>query len=108
MEILNKAKAMFDTAAVKTGELIYDGKCNIQLARVCAELKKQYEKLGRLCYRKLNGQKVDDNEFDSLVEKIGVLKTEIEALREGRVEEPEFESIVFEDGEPVGEPEEAE
>ncbi len=101
MEILNKAKNVFDVAATKTEEFIYDQKCNIKMARVCADIKKQYERLGRLCYRKIGGLKIDENEFDAVVEKITVLKTELNALRDGTVEEPEFESIVFEDGEPV-------
>ncbi len=101
MEIINKAKELFDTATVKTEEFIYDQKCNLQIARVCADLKKQYERLGRLCFRKIKGLKIDDNEFDTVVEKIEALKLELTALREGKVEEPEFDSIVFEDGEPV-------
>lgn len=104
MEILNKAKELFDTATVKTGEFICDQKCNLQIARTCADLKKQYERLGRLCFRKLKGLKINDNEFDSVVEKIEVLKTELTALRDGKVEAAEFDSIVFEDGEPVEEP----
>ncbi len=101
MEILNKAKVLLDTATAKTGDFIYDQKCNLQIAKVCAELKKLYERLGRLCFRKLKGLKIDDNEFDEVVEKIEVLKLELNALREGKMEEPEFDSIVFEDGEPV-------
>ncbi len=101
MEILNKAKELFDTATVKTEEFIYDQKCNLQITRVCADLKRTYERLGRLCFRKIKGLKIDDNEFDLIVEKIENLKLELTALREGKVEEPEFESIVFEDGEPI-------
>lgn len=98
MEILNKAKSLFDTVNVKTGELIYEQKCNLKMAKVCAELKKAYEKLGRLTYRKLNGVKVDDAVFDSAVENIEVLKLELDALRNGNHSN---DSIVFEDGELV-------
>ncbi len=108
MEILNKAKELFDTATYKTEEFIYDQKCNLQIARVCAELKREYERLGRLCFRKIKGLKIDENEFDAVVEKIEVLKVELTALREGKMEEPEFDSIVFEDGEPVEVPEDGE
>lgn len=104
MELLSKARELFDTATVKTEEFIYDQKCNLQIARACADLKKQYERLGRLCFRKIKGLKIDDNEFDAVVEKIEVLKVELTALREGKIEEPEFDSIVFEDGEPVDAP----
>jgi hypothetical protein len=100
MEILEKAKALFNTASEKTGDFVYSQKCNIKIARVCAELKKEYERLGRLTYRKLKGMKVDD-EFDATVEKVEVLKMELAALREGKVQQPQFDSIVFEDGELV-------
>ena len=101
MDIFNKAKDLFDIATVKTGEFVYSQKCNLQLAKVCAELKWEYERFGRLCFRKLKGAKVDDNEFDALVEKIEILKLEISAIREGNVEEPEDNSVIFEDGELV-------
>ncbi len=101
MDLISKAKELFDTATIKTGEFVYDQKCNLQIAKVCAQLKKQYERLGRLTYRKLQGLKIDENEFDSVVEKIDVLKMELSALREGGAEEADFDSIVFEDGEPV-------
>ena len=101
MDLYSKAKSVFDTVGGMTEDFIYDQKCNIRIARVCAELKKAYEKLGRLSFRKLKGLKVDDNEFDAAVEKVEALKIELVCLREGKVEEPEFESIVFEDGEPV-------
>ena len=69
MEILNKAKSLFDTVNVKTGELIYEQKCNLKMAKVCAELKKAYEKLGRLTYRKLNGisgfPRMAESEYDA-------------------------------------------
>ena len=100
MEILEKAKAIFNTASAKTGDFVYTQKCNLKIAKVCAELKKEYERLGRLTYRKLKGMKVDE-EFDITVEKIEVLKMELAALREGKVQEPEYDSIVFEDGELV-------
>ena len=101
MDFLEKAKVVLGAASAKTGDFVYAQKCNIKIARVCAELKKYYERLGRLTYRKIKGMKVDDNEFDSLIEKIEVLKIELAALREGKVEEPECNSIVFEDGELV-------
>ncbi len=101
MDFLEKAKSVLDTASAKTGDFVYAQKCNIKIARVCADLKKLYERLGRLTYRKIKGIKVDDNEFDGLIEKIEVLKMELAALREGKVEEPEYDSIVFEDGEQV-------
>ncbi len=100
MEIFEKAKAIFNTASEKTEDFVYTQKCNIKIARVCAELKKEYERLGRLTYRKIKGMQVDE-EFDITVEKIEVLKMELAALREGKMQEPEFDSIVFEDGEPV-------
>lgn len=101
MDFLEKAKSVLDTATAKTGDFVYSQKCNIKIARVCGDLKKLYERLGRLTYRKIKGIKVDDNEFDSLIEKIEVLKMELAALREGKVEEPQYDSIVFEDGELV-------
>ena len=101
MDFLEKAKSVFDTASAKTGDFVYAQKCNIKIARVCGDLKKLYERLGRLTYRKIKGIKVDDNEFDSLIEKIEILKMELAALREGKVEEPQYDSIVFEDGELV-------
>lgn len=101
MDFLEKAKSVLDTATAKTGDFVYSQKCNIKIARVCGDLKKLYERLGRLTYRKIKGIKVDDNEFDSLIEKIEILKMELAALREGKVEEPQYDSIVFEDGELV-------
>ncbi len=101
MEMLEKAKELFDTATAKTGDFVYSQKCNMKIARVCGQLKKCYERLGRLTYRKIKNIKIDDNEFDNLIDKIEVLKMELAALREGEVEEPKFDSIVFEDGELV-------
>ena len=98
MEILNKAKSLLGTVNVKAGELVYEQKCNIKIAKVCAELKKAYEKLGRLTYRKLNGIKVDDAVFDAAVETVAVLKLELDALRSGKCSS---DSVVFEDGELV-------
>ena len=99
MDFLNKAKEVLENIEIKTGEFIYDQKSNIKIAKVCSELKKAYEKLGRLTYRKLNNIAVDNNEFDLTVERIDVLKTELTALREGI--SGCDDSIVFEDGEPV-------
>lgn len=99
MDFLNKAKEVLENIEIKTGEFIYDQKSNIKIAKVCSELKKAYEKLGRLTYRKLNNIAVDNNEFDLTVERIDVLKTELTALREGI--SGFDDSIVFEDGEPV-------
>lgn len=101
MEFLNKAKEVLETVEVKTEEFIYDRKCNLQLAKLCSDLKKQYEKLGRLSYRKFSGLKIDDNEFDAVMENIDVLKTEIKCIRDGKMSATEFETIVFEDGEQV-------
>jgi hypothetical protein len=84
MDIFEKTKELLAAAEFKTGEFIYDQKCNIKIARVCAELKKHYEKLGRLSYRKLKGMWVDDNEFDSIVNSIEALKDELECLRNGQ------------------------
>ena len=104
MEFLNKAKGVLETLEIKTGEFIYDQKSNLQIAKVCSDLKKAYEKLGRLTYRKLNNVTVDDNEFDSAVERVEVLKMELEALRNGVYGDEN--SVVFEDGEPVEQPSE--
>ncbi len=101
MEMLEKAKELFSAASTKTGKLVYSQKCNLKIARVCGDLKKCYERLGRLTYRKIKNIKVDDNEFDNLIDKIEVLKMELAALREGKVEQPQIDSIVFEDGELV-------
>ncbi len=101
MEFFEKAKGILNTATEKTGDFVYAQKCNLKIARVCGDLKKLYERLGRLTYRKIKGIKVDDNEFDTLIERIEILKMELAALREGKVEEPEYGSIVFEDGEQV-------
>ncbi len=101
MEILEKAKTLLSTASAKTGDFVYSQKCNLKIARVCGDLKKCYERLGRLTYRKIKSIRVDDNEFDSLIEKIEILKMELAALREGKVEAPQYDSIVFEDGELV-------
>lgn len=101
MEMLEKAKDLFSAASTKTGEFVYSQKCNLKIARVCGDLKKCYERLGRLTYRKIKNMKVDDNEFDNLIDKIEVLKMELAALREGKVEQPQIGSIVFEDGEIV-------
>ena len=101
MDFLSKAKEVLNTVSGKTGDFIYDQKCNIQMARVCADLKKAYERLGRLSFRKIKGLKIDDNEFDATIEKIEIFKTELACLREGKVEDAEYDSIVFEDGEIV-------
>jgi hypothetical protein len=96
------AKDAFSSASEKTSGLIYDQKCNIKLAKVCSELKKAYERLGRLCYRKLKGLKIDDNEFDAAVERVEALKIQLAELREGKaIGSTDMQSIVFEDGEQV-------
>lgn len=101
MDFVSKAKEILENIEIKTGEFIYDQKSNIKIAKVCSELKKAYEKLGRLSYRKLKGIAVDDNEFDLTVNKIEVLKMALTSLREGVYGDED--SIVFEDGEPVDE-----
>ena len=101
MDLINKAKELFDVATEKTEDFIYDQKCNVKIAKVCAQLKKQYERLGRLTYRKLHNLNANNNEFDSVVEKIDILKTELSALRECKYEDSKFDSFVFENGEPV-------
>lgn len=102
MEMLEKAKELFSAASAKTGEFVYTQKNNIKIARTCGELKKLYERLGRLTYRKIKGMKVDDNEFDGLIDKLEILKMELAALREDKVEQPSYSNaIVFEDGELV-------
>ncbi len=103
MEFLNKAKGILENLEIKTGEFVYNQKNNVKIAKVCADLKKSYEKLGRLTYRKLNGTAVNDNEYEAAVEKIEILKMELTALREGV--DGSGDSIIFEDGEPVDAPE---
>ena len=95
MEFLNKSKEMFETLELKTGEFIYDQKSNIKIAKLCSDLKKAYEKLGRLTFRKLNDIAVDDNEFDIAVENVAALKAELDALRSGQ--SGDENSVVFED-----------
>ena len=63
-----------DTVEIKAGEFVYDQKNNIKIAKVCSELKRNYEKLGRLCYRKCKNLVIDDNEFDATMLKIETLK----------------------------------
>lgn len=99
MEFLNKAKDILENIEIKTGEFIYDQKSNFLMAKVCSEMKKAYEKLGRLTFRKIKGITVDDNEFDLAVQRVEILKAQLEALREGV--NGNIDSIVFEDGEPV-------
>lgn len=100
MDLLNKAKEFLDTVEIKAGEFVYDQKNNIKIAKVCSELKRNYEKLGRLCYRKCKNLAIDDNEFDATMLKIETLKKELECLRNGDVEYSS-DSYVFEDGELV-------
>ena len=54
MEFLNKAKDLLNVAGAKTEDFIYEQRCNLEIARVCSQLKKAYERLGRLSYKKLN------------------------------------------------------
>ncbi len=98
MELFNKAKDILNSVNLKTGDFINDQKCNIKIAKVCAELKRNYEKLGRLSFRKIKGVKVDDAVFDATIDNIEILKLELDALRNG-----EFynDSVVFENGELV-------
>ena len=101
MEIFDKAKDILENIEIKTGEFIYDQKSNFQIAKVCSEMKKSYEKLGRLTFRKLKGASVDDNEFDMTVQRLELLKAQLDALRDGSY--GEADSVVFENGEPVDE-----
>ena len=100
MDIVKNAKDIIDNMSTKAGEFICDQKNNLRIAKVCSELKRAYEKLGRLSYRKVKGMIVDDNEFDSAVNIIEALKDELECLRSGRSDES-CDSAVFENGEPV-------
>ena len=86
MDLLNKAKEFLDTVEIKAGEFVYDQKNNIKIAKVCSELKRNYEKLGRLCYRKIKNISIDDNEFDAIITRIELLKEELNCLRDGNVE----------------------
>lgn len=99
MEIFNKAKDILENIEIKTGEFIYDQKSNLQIAKVCSEMKKAYEKLGRLTFRKLKGLSISDDEFDLAVQRVEILKAQLEALREGSYSNAD--SVIFEDGEPV-------
>ena len=51
-----KAKDVFDVASQKTCEVVSVQKMKICISRANAELKKEYAKLGKLCYesKKLN------------------------------------------------------
>lgn len=100
MDFLNKAKEILDSVEIKAGEFVYDQKNNIKIAKVCSELKRNYEKLGRLSYRKLKGMAIDENEFDTIVTRIEFLKEQLNCLRDGRYEDS-VSSFVFEDGELV-------
>ena len=57
MDLFNKAKEFLDTVEIKAGEFVYDQKNNIKIAKVCSELKRNYEKLGSRivgkCYAEL-------------------------------------------------------
>ena len=101
MEIFDKAKDILENIEIKTGEFIYDQKSNFQIAKVCSEMKKSYEKLGRLTFRKLKGASVYDNEFDMTVQRLELLKAQLDALRDGSY--GDADSVVFENGEPVDE-----
>lgn len=100
MDFLNKAKEILGSVEIKAGEFVYDQKNNIKIAKVCSELKRNYEKLGRLSYRKLKGMAIDENEFDTIVTRIEFLKEQLNCLRDGRYEDS-VSSFVFEDGELV-------
>ncbi len=100
MDFLNKAKEILGSVEIKAGEFVYDQKNNIKIAKVCSELKRNYEKLGRLSYRKLKGMAIDENEFDTIVTRIEFLKEQLNCLRDGRYE-GSVSSFVFEDGELV-------
>ena len=102
MDLFNKAKEFLDTVESKAGEFVYDQKNNIKIAKVCSALKWNYEKLGRLCYRKCKNIAIDDNEFDAIITRIEVLKEELNCLRDGDIEYSS-DCYVFEDGELVSE-----
>ena len=105
MDFFEKAKEILDTVEIKTGEFIYDQKCNIKIAKVCAELKKAYENLGRMSFRKIKDIPVDDNEFESAVLTVELLKSELNALRTGNYHS-DSDSIIFEDAEVIADSEE--
>ncbi len=101
MEFLNKAKDLLNVAGAKTEDFIYEQRCNLEIARVCSQLKKAYERLGRLSYKKLNNITVDDNVFDSAVAEVDALKQELSELRADKEASKDFSTYTFEDGEPI-------
>ena len=105
MDLFEKAKEILDTVEIKAGEFIYDQKCNIKIAKVCAELKKAYENLGRLSYRKIKELPVNDNEFESAVLSVELLKSELNALRSGTYQDDSY-SVIFEDADVIADSEE--
>lgn len=83
MEILNKTKELISSTTAIAENFVYDRRCDVEVAKICARLKKAYENLGRLSYRRIAGFPVDGTEYDAIVDNITFLKAQLKDMRAG-------------------------
>lgn len=76
------AKEAFSSAYKKTGEIINIQKQKLALAAKCTELEKLYAEFGRMQYKKICGQKVDDSGAELIISDIKNQLKEMKALKE--------------------------
>ena len=69
-----KAKELIDVTGEKVGEVIDIQKTRYHIARVKAELSKDFEVLGRLWYSRMKEDNVDEDAVQAIVEEIELLK----------------------------------
>ena len=81
-DVLEKAKEAVDLAAKKTGEVVSISKLKVEAIQVNGEIKKLYEKLGRVVYTAQTSQKPNEDAVHSLCEEIEELYAKRAALEE--------------------------
>ena len=80
--VIVKAREIFETAYKKTGDVVAAGKQKYDITVLENKLSKNYEALGKLCARALNGGKnIDPEATDALNKKIAERMVRIEELK---------------------------
>ena len=79
-DVLEKAREAVDVAAKKTGEVVSISKLKLEAVQVNNEIKKLYEKLGRIVYTAQAKQKPNEDAVHSLCEEIDELYDKRAAL----------------------------
>ncbi|MBP0979046.1 MAG: zinc ribbon domain-containing protein [Oscillospiraceae bacterium] len=80
--LINKAKGFINLAGKKTGDIVEISKLKIDRANKNAELQKNYELLGKLCYSNYKSSSDNQDSIGEIIKKIELLEIDIKDLDE--------------------------